>query len=429
MRASTRRSLRAVASLAVAAVVLAACSGGDDESATTTDPQATSTTAKPTGTALAGIQLDTVEVATLAAPTALATRPGTKDLYLAEKAGRVRRLEAEVGTAGSTIAPKYHLVTQPVLDLSADVANSGEQGLLGLAFSSDGRQLFVFATLDPDGRSTLASYDLGEGATANPTSRRELLSIDRKHPNHNGGQLAIGPDGFLYVGIGDGGGGGDPDGNGQDTSTLLGKILRIDPQAGSADSAGDGEGPIYGIPAGNPFEVGDDRPEIWLYGVRNPWRFSFDRANGDLWVADVGQNEWEEVDRLPATDGRDAGLGANLGWNRMEGTHPFDGKPQAGDVAPVFEYSRDDGCSIIGGYVYRGDAIPDLQGAYLFADYCQGGLRAIKVDDQGAVTDERTFDLPLEQVQSFGEDADGEVYILLASGEMLRLVSPTADPG
>jgi glucose/arabinose dehydrogenase len=417
--------------LASAALVLAACSGGDHDTSSSTTKPKTTTTAVPDGTALVDVALDTVEVAKLESPTAIATRPGTKDLYVTEKTGRVRRLEAEVGTAGSTLAPKYHTVAKPVLDLSGQVASDGEQGLLGLAFSGDGRQLYVFATLDPGGRSTLASYDLGEGTTANPSSRRELLSIDRKHPNHNGGQLAIGPDGFLYVGLGDGGGGGDPDGNGQDTSTLLGKILRIDPATGSADSEGDGEGPIYGVPAGNPFEAGGGRPEIWLYGVRNPWRFSFDRGNGDLWVADVGQEHWEEIDRLSAFEGRDAGRGANLGWDRMEGTHPFDGRADKGDTLPVFEYSHDDGCSITGGYVYRGEAIPKLDGAYMFADFCRPGIRAIIVDARGKVTDERSFDLPVEQVQSFGQDNEGELYLLLASGDVLRLVSstPAGSPG
>ena len=171
------------------------------------------------------------------------------------------------------------------------------------------------------------------------SSRRELLFVEQPYSNHNGGQLVVGPDGFLYIGLGDGGDGGDPHGHGQDTSTLLGSILRIDPEEGSED------GPAYAIPPGNPFADGEDgAPETWLYGVRNPWRFTFDTANGDLWVADVGQNEWEEINRLPAVNGFEAGRGANLGWNEMEGTHSFDGgENPAGGVLPIFEYDHDAG--------------------------------------------------------------------------------------
>ena len=219
------------------------------------------------------------------------------------------------------------------------------------------------------------------------------------------------------MGLGDGGSGGDPDGHGQDTSELLGSILRIDPE-GAASSRD-----AYGIPPGNPFERDGGDPEIWLYGVRNPWRFSFDRGNGDLWIADVGQGEWEELDHLPATDGVDAGRGANLGWDRMEGSHPYEGGTNPPDgVLPVFEYSHDDGaCAVVGGYVYRGTAIPDLDGAYLYTDYCQAGIRALTTQGD-EVAGPRSFDLPVQQVQSFGEDADGEVYLLLGSGEVLRLI-------
>ncbi|MCU1496775.1 MAG: sugar dehydrogenase [Acidimicrobiales bacterium] len=403
-----------------AAVLLGACSsGGSGAKGASSTARASSTTASPTAGALGGLHLATAPVVTLAAPTALAARAGTTDLFVAEKAGTVRRVTVDRRIAGS---PVYRVVDSPVLDLSSKVADSGEQGLLGLAFSSDGRQLFVFATLAPDGTTSVAEYDMRNNDTADPNSRRELLSIPRTHANHNGGQLAFGPDGFLYIGIGDGGSEGDPDHHGQDTSTLFGKILRIDPAGGTGK--GSGAGKAYGIPPGNPFADAGGKPEIWLSGVRNPWRFSFDSANGDLWIGDVGQDKWEEVDRLPATAGRDAGQGANLGWSLMEGTHPYAGTNPPGGVLPIYEYSHDQGCSITGGFVYRGKAIPALQGAYLFADYCGHGIRAIVADtDTGAVVGSRSFDLPVAQVQSFGEDATGEIYVLPASGPIVRLVS------
>jgi glucose/arabinose dehydrogenase len=286
-------------------------------------------------------------------------------------------------------------------------------------FSSDGRALYVFFNRDPDGHTELQRFDLGDRATAGPDDGLVLRRFDKDFPNHNGGQLALGPDGFLYLGLGDGGGADDPDGHGQDLDQYLGKILRIDPD-------GDASG-HYAIPPDNPYADGGGKPEIWASGLRNPWRFSFDRSTGDLWIADVGQGEWEELDRLPATSGRGAGRGANLGWDQMEGSHPHDGGSNPkGAVLPIFEYDHGDGsCAVVGGYVYRGAALPTLAGAYLFTDYCRPGIRAITVAGDH-VAEERTFDLPVEQVQSFGEDADGEVYLLLAAGDVLRLVEEGA---
>ena len=404
---------RALAAAAAVAVALAACGGsGDDQAEPSPSTTSTPTTAPPDG-ALAEVALTTELVATVDTPTALVARPGTHDLYVAEQGGRVRRIEVTEAADGTRTE---RLVREPVLDLTDRVKSGGEQGLLGLAFSSDGRQLYTFATLEPDGQNWLGAFDLGEGTSADPDSGRDLLELRDEFPNHNGGQLALGPDGFLYVALGDGGSGGDPHGHGQDTAELYGSILRLDPEGADA-------GDPYAIPKGNPFEHGGGKPEIWLYGVRNPWRFSFDRADGDLWIADVGQGEWEELDHLPATDGTGAGLGANLGWNRMEGTHSFDGGSNPpGGVLPVFEYSHDDGgCAVVGGYVYRGTAIPELDGAYLYTDYCQAGLRALTLDGE-QVTGTRAFDLPIQQVQSFGEDGDGELYVLLTSGEVLRLI-------
>lgn len=410
--------------LVTSALVLAACSsGGNDTAVTTTapgDPDEVTTTTPRVEGSLDEVTLDTLEVAELRQPTAMASRPSSPDLYVAERSGAVRLIKVTEPPSG-TGPTRYQLQTTPVLDLTKDVlADGGEQGLLGLAFSSDGRKLYVDFTARPDGRTKVVEYVLGDRATVDTSSRRELLAVEQPAPNHNGGQLAIGPDGYLYVGLGDGGGSGDPKGRAQDRQDLLGSILRIDPEGGDPD----GE-PAYGIPAGNPFADGEEgAPEIWLYGVRNPWRFSFDPQTGDLWVGDVGQNSWEEVDRLPAVGGFDAGRGANLGWDRLEGSHSFEGDNPPGGVLPFYEYSHDDGCSITGGFVYRGSAIEALQGTYLFSDYCSGGIHGLQVVD-GALIDERRWLPEVEGVLSFGEDNDGELFVLLETGSVHKLITPS----
>ena len=230
--------------------------------------------------------------------------------------------------------------------------------------------LYLHYSVQPDGDTRVVSYAMS-GDTVDTGSRRELLAVEQPYPNHNGGSIEFGPDGHLYVALGDGGSGGDPEGNGQDTGALLGKILRIDPAGATGDA--------YAVPPDNPFADGAaGAPEVWLYGVRNPWRITFDPETGDLWVADVGQNAYEEIDLLPAADG--GGRGANLGWNEMEATHPFEGGSNPdGAVLPVFEYDRSEGaCSVTGGVVYRGAAIPGLDGAYLFTDFCDGRIRAVR---------------------------------------------------
>lgn len=416
------RKGRAIGPLLVLVLVLAAC--GDDDStdagttSTTEDDEAgvPSTTSAPTGTSTSPIEvpLDDIAlaltpVAEADAPTSLIARPGSSMLYLAGQEGTVRPLTP------TGPGPDAELeVGDPVLDISDDVVAKGEQGLLDIEFSNDGATLYVHYSLDPSGDTRIVSYAMA-GDAPDPASRRQLLALEQPYANHNGGEIEIGPDGYLYVGLGDGGSSGDPHGNGQDTDTLLGKILRVDPTRPTG-------GRQYGIPADNPFADGDGgRPEIWLYGVRNPWRFSFDAANGDLWLADVGEGDWEEIDLLPAADG--AGRAANLGWDEMEGIHSFrDGRNPDGAVLPVFEYSHDEGCSVTGGVVYRGAAIPGLGGAYLFADFCQGELRALRVRD-GEVAEERTFDAQVDELSSFGTDADGEVYVLSLDGTIYRLVS------
>jgi glucose/arabinose dehydrogenase len=399
---------RTAAVLCLVAVVAAGCGGDDDSeglSATTTTRPTTTSGDTPASTGapvqpLSDANVTLTEVAEADAPMALVARAGTDTLYVAERAGRVRPL-----TGGS--------LGEPVVDISDEVVTSVEQGLLDIEFSADGATLYLHYSVAPDGDTRVISYPMS-GDAVDTGGRRELLAVEQPFDNHNGGDIEIGPDGYLYVALGDGGSAGDPEGNGQDTQALLGKILRIDPAATTGDD--------YGIPADNPFADGAaGAPEVWVYGVRNPWRMDFDDATGDLWVADVGQNAFEEIDLLPAADG--AGRGANLGWNEMEGAHPFEGGSNPdGGVLPVFEYDRSDGgCSVTGGVVYRGSAVPALVGAFLFTDYCDGRLRAIRADG-GQTVDERTFDdVSGASLVSFGTDAAGEVYVLSLDGPIYML--------
>ena len=379
---------------------LGACVGPGSPSVTTTPPPPSATSVSAPPSSLAAVRVRLVEVATLQQPLALAVRSGDPALYVAQKTGKVIAIRDGIEDP------------IPMLDLTDQVSLGGEQGLLGLAFSPDGREVYVNFT-DTNGDTHVTGYAVRDGR-ADAASRRDLLFVDQPYSNHNGGNLAFGPDGYLYIGLGDGGSGGDPHGNGQSLSTLLGKMLRIDPTPS-------GDRP-YRIPADNPF-VGhaDARPEIWAYGLRNPWRYSFDRLTGDLWIGDVGQSAWEEVD-LQASDS--AG-GENYGWNRMEGDHPYGGASRPADaVRPVYEYSHDQGCVVTGGYAYRGKAIPDLVGAYVFADFCTGAIEAIEVRD-GRVTDHRSLGPVVPSLSSFGEDADGELYAMSLDGG-LYLLAPGA---
>jgi hypothetical protein len=269
------------------------------------------------------------------------------------------------------------------------------------------------------------------------TIREPILSIDHSlRPNHNGGQLQFGPDGHLYVALGDGGGAGDPDGNGQDIETLLGKIIRIDPRPGQA--------PSYAIPLGNPFSSAPGRDEIWAFGLRNPWRFSFDRASGDMVIADVGQEEREEVNLAPSAGaGTISGAGANYGWNCREGLIAYPGAPGGcaadGFTDPVFDYPHDDpggaaahGCSIIGGYVVRDRSLGDLYGRYLYVDYCQGEIRSLILPSSasGRAGGDRSEGLSVASPTSFGEDSCGRVYVVASAGTVYRLegAAPAACP-
>jgi glucose/arabinose dehydrogenase len=329
-------------------------------------------------------------------PIAMAVRPGDPAVYIAEKTGRVFALRDS------------RLGNTPVLDVSGRLSLGGEQGLLGIAFGPDGRHLYADYT-DAGGNTHVTQWTFG-GGRAQPGSQRGILFVRQPYANHNGGQIVFGPDSDLYIALGDGGSGGDPQGNGQNLGTLLGKILRIRPTPGGSKP--------YAIPNDNPF-VGRPgaRPEIWAYGLRNPWRFTFDRTNGDLWIGDVGQSVWEEIDVQPAG----AKGGRNYGWNRTEGNHAYLGTAPANWTRPVFEYSHaSGGCAIIGGYVYRGTAIPGLWGAYLFSDNCLGGIAALRLR-QGRAASERGMGVKVSSPSSFGQDANGELYLLSLSGAVYRL--------
>jgi glucose/arabinose dehydrogenase len=305
------------------------------------------------------------------------------------------------------------------LDIGSKVSNGGEQGLLGLAFHpgypADPR--FYTDYTDTDGNTVVSEWraSAGDPSQADPNSERVILTVDQPYPNHNGGDVVFGPDGDLYITLGDGGSGGDPQGNGQKLTTLLGKILRID-----VDHPSDGR--PYGIPSDNPFlTTTGARPEIYVTGVRNPWRISFDRTTHDLWIGDVGQNAFEEIDVVRAGSGG----GQNFGWNRMEGFHCFpSGEPCSIDglTPPVTEYPHALGCSVTGGVVYRGKAFPALVGSYLFADYCSGTIWAIDAA-ANETRDPTVVGESHRSISSFGEDESGEVYVTDLAGELLRIVA------
>ena len=339
-------------------------------------------------------------------------------LYLTAPPGDLNRLFIVEQTGAIRIVKDGNLLPTPFLDLSDRISAGGEQGLLGLAFYPDyansGR--FIVHYTNPAGDTHLSVFQVSvDPDLADAASEQVILTADQPYSNHNGGQVAFGPDGFLYLGLGDGGAGNDPEGRGQDLSDLLGSILRVDVQSGTT----------YTVPGDNPF-VGQTgvQAEVWSYGLRNPWRFSFDRATGDLYIADVGQDRYEEVDVAPAGDG--GGRGVNYGWNIMEGAHCLGGGEcnQAGLTAPDFEYEHAQGCSITGGYVYRGAAIPAIQGLYFYGDFCQGWVRSFRYA-AGSVTEVTDWPSlrPGGSVLSFGEDAAGELYVMSSSGGVFKVIS------
>ena len=400
------RPLSALASL----VLLAALAGCGSDPASPNDPGASPGTGTCSATPVSGTpNLTTVRVATgFRLPIDLQAPPGDRArLFVVEQGGRIRILRA-----GAIVEP-------PFLDISGRIRSGGEQGLLGLAFhpryAETGR--FYVNYTDRSGDTHISEFRVSSNPdVADAGTERQLLFVDQPFDNHNGGGLAFGNDGFLYVGLGDGGSGGDPMHNGQSLGTPLGKMLRIDVNTGSP----------FGVPSDNPFLARPGAfPAIWAYGLRNPWRFSFDRATGDLYIGDVGQGAVEEVD-VGAASRRG---GENYGWNVMEGDRcfsPSSNCDRTGLTQPVAVYSHDTGCSITGGYVYRGCRMPGYAGTYFYGDYCTSIVRSFRFQG-GAATDTRDWTVALgrglDNISSFGVDAEGEIYILdHADGEVYRIV-------
>jgi glucose/arabinose dehydrogenase len=325
-------------------------------------------------------------------------------LYVVEQGGRIR------------VIRNGKLQAAPFLDISDRIQANGERGLLGLAFHpqfAENGRFFVNFTQAVGGATVIAEFRATSRDTADAASRRGLLVVPQPYANHNGGGLAFGNDGFLYVALGDGGSGGDPRGNGQSLETPLGKILRID-----VDSAAP-----YAVPASNPFvSTPGAVPEIWAYGLRNPFRFSFERSTGTLYIGDVGQGAREEIDVGLASQGG----GENYGWNVTEGTacyRPPTGCDATGITMPVLDYTHADGCAVTGGYVYEGCRMPDLVGTYFYGDYCSGFVRSFRYA-AGQVTQKRDWTSGLagiDHITSFGTDADGEIYVVDRDGEVYRL--------
>jgi glucose/arabinose dehydrogenase len=340
---------------------------------------------------------------------ALGPNDGTGRLFVVEQPGRIRIVKG-----GS-------LVATPFLDITSLVSTGGEQGLLGLAFHpkfATNHQIYVNFT-DKSGNTNIRMYKV---SAANPdlidaTTARTILTIKQPYSNHNGGNLAFGPDGFLYIGMGDGGSAGDPGNRAQNTGQLLGKMLRIDVDHKSGAKQ-------YASPATNPYVGIAGADEVWQLGLRNPWRWSFDSLTGALWIGDVGQSGYEEVDVAPQT-AAGPGRGINWGWRQMEGFHcynPASGCVTSGKTLPLLEYTHASGrCAITGGYVYRGSAIPALAGTYLYADYCTGEIWGVGATATSPASGTLLLDTPMN-VSSFGQDAAGELYVVDLGGSVYKVV-------
>jgi glucose/arabinose dehydrogenase len=367
-------------------VILAACSGGTDSM----DP----------GPLPSDFKLKLEEVASgLNNPVYVAAPSGDNRLFVVEQIGRIRIIE------------NGQLLNTPFLDITSRVLSGGERGLLSVAFHPQYQTngfFYVYFT-GAGGEIRIERYTVSANPNqANQSSAKVILTIPHPRSNHNGGLAMFGPDGMLYLGTGDGGGGGDPDLNGQNQNTLLGKLLRIDVNNGDP----------YSIPSGNPFAGRNDaRPEIWAMGLRNPWRYAFDPSSGNLYIADVGQDVTEEVNVAAANR-----AGVNYGWNVTEGSNCYQAAScnKSSFQLPVLEYNHDAGqCSITGGFVYRGSAMPELNGTYFYADYCAGWVRSFKYD--GAANDRRQWELgTIGFITSFGVDANGELYLTSATGRLYR---------
>lgn len=369
----------------------------------TTAPVAASTTTRPPSTTTTTLSplvgLDTEIVADgLDQPIILASPPGDGRRFVAERSGVIRILGND----------------EPFLDIDERVdSESGiEPGLLGLAFHpdyADNGRFFVFYSQAGAERTRLSEFGVtaGEPDRADHDSEREIIGFEKATNRHNGGMIQFGPDGYLWLSLGEGG---QASVHSQDPDTLLSSILRLDV---------DGDEP-YAVPPDNPFAGGGGAPEVWAYGLRNPWRFSIDPVDGHVYIADVGHSDWEEVNAVPATTGG----GFNFGWLRMEGFHCFQRGCDAqteGLTLPVLEYPHAEGCSITGGAVYRGTAIPELTGHYLYSDWCGGWLRSFRLED-GAATDQTEWLTGIGQVNGFGQDSSGELYLLTWDGRVLGIV-------
>jgi glucose/arabinose dehydrogenase len=370
---------------------------------------------------LGNANIKLTKLATLNELVAMAQRPADSTMYLAQKSGQV-------------LAFRNGKVRSTVLDISSEVVDSGEQGLLGLTFSPNGNRMFVYFTgpgsapgtdcgLSPSatcsgGYDILREYTFASGKAVTSTGH-DILKFADPYSNHNGANIAFGADGYLYFGLGDGGNGGDPQNRAQNLDSEFGKMYRLAP----SDTA-----PYFTVPPTNPYASGSSqcdshgsscRALVWAYGLRNPWRWSFDRTAHDLWIGDVGQNEWEEIDFQPAS-GKG---GDNYGWNQMEGNHSYNGgSPPANYHRPIYEYDHSNGnCAVVGGYRYRGTRIHNLQGAYLYSDNCNGTLRAFGVRGTNAI-DSRSLGVKVDGIASFGEDSSGELYVLsVGTGAFYRI--------
>jgi glucose/arabinose dehydrogenase len=326
---------------------------------------------------------------------------GSGRLFVVEQTGAIRIIDD--GT----------VLEEPFLDVGEAIVAGGEQGLLGLAFHPDYKRngWFFINYTDVNGDTVVAEVRTSDDPNrADEGSVQPLLQIDQPYANHNGGQLEFGSDGYLHIATGDGGSGGDPQGNGQNTGVLLGKLLRIDVDSGDP----------YGIPDDNPFANGGGAPEVWAFGVRNPWRFSFDAKTDDLWIADVGQGDFEEINRTP-TDRS----GLNYGWNIMEGDRCFEGSgcDRSDKVLPISGYTHELGCSVTGGYVYRGAESPALTGGYIFGDYCSGTIWGIDARASNFTTPQELLESGLS-ISSFGLDEEGELYLTdLSEGGLYKVVA------
>lgn len=404
--------------LLVLILSMGACSNGQTKTPPSSPVPASATPADPSPTAIPGTAVQTgipSEIPSNETPSSTTTFPdpnayqwqqvitglerpvdlqadGSGRLFVIEKSGRIRILQ------------DGQLLPDPFLDIVDRVGSRGnEQGLLGLAFHpqyAENGRFFVNYT-NKDGNTVIARFQVsGDANRADPASEVKLLGVDQPFPNHNGGVLTFGPDGYLYAGLGDGGSAGDPMGNAQKTDRLLGKILRLDVNSGDT----------YSLPPDNPFGN-----EVWAYGLRNPWRMSFDRATGDLYIGDVGQDQWEEIDFLPAGSPG----GTNFGWNLREGAHDYAGSASPDLTEPVAEYSHPEGgCSVTGGYVYRG-SLPEWNGIYLYGDYCTGLIWGL-IHAGDTWQKQQLFDVDYT-ITSFGQDEKGEMYLVSDSGGIYRL--------